>query len=143
METGSRPSTRCGVDDNTGRVDYDLILSSLSGAVRKGVQAMVLRNYEFTSDWAEKHIAEGEQKGRLEGRQEGRLEGRQEGRLEGRQEGRLEGQAAAILTIVKHRGWPVTPETEQRIRSGTEAELERWLLRAVTAAELHLVFAND
>ncbi len=60
---------------------------------------------------------------------------RDEGKAEGKIEGRIEGQVEAILTVLAGRGLDPSDAVRRRILSTTElATLERWLLKAVTAA---------
>ncbi|MGW5410808.1 hypothetical protein [Actinomadura geliboluensis] len=88
---------------------------------------MMLAGYEWKSDFAKKHRAEG----RAEGLAEGRAEGLAEGRAEGLAEARAEGAARAVLIVLEARGITVSGETRQRITSCMDTDqLECWAKRA-------------
>jgi predicted transposase/invertase (TIGR01784 family) len=77
-------------------------------------------------------------------RQEGRALGRAEGRTEGKAEGKAEGEARAICAVLEARGLAVSDAIRQRIASCRDlATLDRWLVRAATAAAAEEVFAGD
>lgn len=64
-----------------------------------------------------------------------RGEGKAEGLVEGKAEGIVEGNARAILTILATRGIAVDEATRTRIAGFSDtAMLDRWLIRALTAA---------
>ncbi len=68
-------------------------------------------------------------------RAEGKIEGRVEGKIEGKAEGKIEGKAEAILTVLAGRGLHSGDAVRRRILGTADlATLERWLLKAVTAA---------
>lgn len=93
-----------GLDQERCALYGDLVLSSLGEAVRRALEEMSMRNYEFQSEFARKFFAEGRQ------------EGHQEGRKEGRKEGRLEGQLEPIVHLFERRlGRPLTPEEHERL----------------------------
>ncbi|MEU4315055.1 hypothetical protein [Nocardia sp. NPDC024068] len=67
-----------------------------------------LRDYNFTSDFARKYIAEG------------------------RAEGRAEGEAASILTVLDARGIDVPDRVRETITSCEDLDqLQKWLRRAL------------
>jgi hypothetical protein len=66
----------------------------------------------------------------------------QKGRAEGRLEGRAEGRAETILLQLAKRFGPLPPDVPQRVRAGTDAELERWADRLLDARSLPDVFAR-
>lgn len=77
---------------------------------------MDIKNYEWQSDFAKKHIAEGYR----------------HGYPEGYRQGYLEGMAKVVLRVLDRRGVVVTDETRERIAGCDDIEqLERWLDRAV------------
>ncbi len=91
----------------------------------------MLKNYEWQSDFAKKHRAEG------------RDEGRTEGRTEGRDKGRAEGRAESVLTVLRARGLSIDAERQERIRTCGDSELlDRWLQRAVTSPSIDEIFAE-
>jgi len=62
-------------------------------------------------------------------------QGRVQGRAEGEARGEARGRAAALLAIFAARGLPVSTELRSRIAACTDvAQLDRWVMRAATAA---------
>jgi predicted transposase/invertase (TIGR01784 family) len=78
---------------------------------------------------------------RRDGVDEGRVEGREEGRVEGREEGRVEGKVTLLLRVLTLKFGELSPETVQRVRAASEASLDSWSERFVTATALDDVFA--
>jgi predicted transposase YdaD len=64
------------------------------------------------------------------------------GKDEGLARGRLEGEAKLLLRQLALRFRTVPDEVAARVRSASEAELERWGERVLTAASLDEVFAD-
>ena len=80
--------------------------------------------------------------GKAEGLAEGRKTGLAEGRKAGLAEGREHGKAAAILTFLAARGFPVSAEVRALIEACKDAAtLDRWIARAATAASAEEVVA--
>jgi hypothetical protein len=71
--------------------------------------------------------------------EQGRQEGRQEGREEGRQEGLLLGEARVLLKQMRLKFGVVPGEVVARVERATEAELEAWTARILTADTLEAV----
>jgi hypothetical protein len=65
-----------------------------------------------------------------------RSEGRLEGEARGRAEGEARGRAESLLLVLNARFGDVTREHEAAIRGATCGRVERWLVRAVTAASI-------
>jgi hypothetical protein len=109
-----------GRDD--GQLYYDYVMSLLSGAARKILEEIVtIEGYQWQSDFALKHIAEGEARGRAEGKAEAKAE--------------------AILSVLQEREVRVSDETRDRIMGCTDPEqLQLWLVRAVTAESAEELF---
>jgi predicted transposase YdaD len=78
-----------------------------------------------------------------EGREEGLKRGRAEGREEGREEGIALGRADALRRIVERRFGAVPDDFAARIESADHATVDRWLDRAIDAASVEGVFADD
>lgn len=115
-------------DDEAASVYYDLLLSALPEAARRELEAMALSGkYEYQSDFAKKHFAQGEVKGRTEGRTEGQAEGR----------------AAMLFRALEHRGLVVDAAQRARIEHATAETLERWLFRVMDGADLDGIFQDD
>ncbi|MEB2401618.1 MAG: DUF4351 domain-containing protein, partial [Alcaligenaceae bacterium] len=102
----------------------------------------------WARQWKREGILEGRKEGREEGFQEGRQEGRQEGFWEGRQEGiaqglrqgELSGQAAPLERLLTRKFGPLPDTLVQRIRTGSDSELETWSLNFVDADSIEQVF---
>nr|WP_246814999.1 DUF4351 domain-containing protein [Parapusillimonas granuli] len=102
----------------------------------------------WARQWKREGILEGRKEGREEGFQEGRQEGRQEGFWEGRQEGiaqglrqgELSGQAALLERLLTRKFGPLPDTLVQRIRTGSDSELETWSLNFVDADSIEQVF---
>ncbi|MFG1851756.1 hypothetical protein ACGFJT_07945 [Actinomadura geliboluensis] len=95
---------------------------------------MMLAGYEWKSDFAKKH--------RAEGRAEGLAEGRAEGLAEARAEVRAEGMARAVLIVLEARGITVSGETRQRVTSCMDTDqLECWAKRAALVDKAEDLFA--
>jgi len=61
-----------------------------------------------------------------------------------RAEGAVEGEARMLLRILRRRGFVVGPDVEARLLATTDrARIERWADRALDAASLDAVFADD
>ncbi len=83
---------------------------------------MTLEGYEWKSDFAKKHRAEG--------------------RAEGLAEARAEGAARAVLIVLEARGITVSGETRQRITSCMDTDqLERWAKRSALVDKAEDLFA--
>jgi hypothetical protein len=104
------------LDDDRGRLYYDLVYNSLNDAARRALETM-MKGYEYQSDFAKKYVAQG--------------------RAEGRAEGRTEEAARAVLTVLQARGLAVPDAARERILAQKDPErLERWLEKAVVAASV-------
>jgi predicted transposase/invertase (TIGR01784 family) len=74
--------------------------------------------------------------GKAEGRAEGKAEGRAEGKAEGRAEGKAEGRAETLRELLTLKFGPLPSEIARRLGSATEAELQRWATRVLSADSL-------
>jgi predicted transposase/invertase (TIGR01784 family) len=88
---------------------------------------------------AEKWKAEGEAKGRTEGEAKGRTEGEAKGRTEGEAKGRTEGKAETLRKLLTLKFGELSERAALRIASASEAELDRWVERVLTADTLAAV----
>ncbi|MBZ4418663.1 hypothetical protein [Myxococcus sp. RHSTA-1-4] len=85
--------------------------------------------------YAEELIEQGVARGLEEGLAKGLAKGLEEGRAKGLEEGLKEGLTMSVLRALAVRGLRVDDEARQRILSCTDPDvLERWLVRALTAA---------
>jgi len=67
-----------GLDEDRWKLYFDLLMTSLSEAARRKLQAMDLDNYQFQSAFVKRYVAMGEAQGEAQGKARGRLEGRAE-----------------------------------------------------------------
>jgi hypothetical protein len=93
----------------------DWIRAALSAAARAALEKMMnLRNYEYQSDFARKHDAQG----------------------------RARGKASAILGVLEARGLSISEEQRARIEACSDLDvLDRWVRRAATATAIEELFA--
>jgi len=98
---------------------HDFVLTMLPRAIRPVWEAFMstgLRDYNFTSDFARRYIAEG----------------REEGLEEGRVEGEALGDAKSILTVLDARGIDVSDQVRHTVTSCKDLDqLHKWLRRAL------------
>ena len=114
------------LDTERVRLYVDLAMSSLGGAARSALEALMQTKYEYQSEFARKYVAQG----------------REEGRREGLQQGRHEGEQEALLEVLDARGLQVDDSAHQRIMACTDlSQLKRWLRKAVTAESVQELFA--
>lgn len=84
------------------------------------------KNYEFQSEFARKHTALGEARGKVIGEALGKVLG----------------EAIAVVTVLEARGLVVTPMQRDRILSCTDlVTIEQWVRRAITVASTDELFA--
>jgi hypothetical protein len=97
-----------------GALYYDYIQSRISDAARKLLEeSMKLDNYQWQSEFARTHIAQG--------------------RAEGKAEGAAEGKASSVFLVLEARGISVPDHVRRRITDCTEIDqLDRWIQRATT-----------
>jgi flagellar biosynthesis/type III secretory pathway protein FliH len=76
-----------------------------------------------------------------EGLAEGRAEGRAEGLAEGLTEGRFEARISILERQLARRFGSLTAAQRERLRDGTEVELELWADRVIDAPDIEAVFA--
>jgi hypothetical protein len=112
------PAAISTFDRDQGKLYYDYVASRLSTVARKILEETVaIKGYEWKSEFAITH----------------RAEGRAEGMEKGMAKGRAEGRATSILRVLRLRHMPVSDEIRERITSCTDLDqLERWFDRAIT-----------
>jgi hypothetical protein len=113
------------LDAQRSRLYFDLIVTSLSDAARKGLQAMDPAKYEYQSEFAKRYIAQG----------------KAEGQAQGKAEGKAEGQAALFMKLLALKFGALTAETTARVQQASTEELDRWAERLLNAASLDDVLA--
>jgi hypothetical protein len=102
------PAVRA-LDDERARFYGDLVLNSLNEAARRALE-IVMKGYEYQSDFAKKYYGQG------------------------RDEGRAEARAGDVLTVLRVRGVAVPDAARERILAQKDPSLlERWLERAILA----------
>jgi hypothetical protein len=104
------------LDDARALVYSDLVFLSLGQTAKAALEALMASGqYEYQSDFAKKHRAEG----------------------------RVEGEALSIVTVLEARGLPVTSEARARILACADLEiLERWLRKAVSVSSADELFRD-
>ncbi|MBB5213737.1 DUF4351 domain-containing protein [Parapusillimonas granuli] len=94
--------------------------------------------------WARQWKRMGILEGRKEGREEGFQEGRQEGIAQGlRQEGELSGQAALLERLLTRKFGPLPDTLVQRIRTGSDSDLETFRRRRLHRTSVCFVISPD
>ncbi|WP_437589787.1 hypothetical protein [Sorangium sp. So ce1000] len=120
-----------GLDEERRAVYGDLVLSSLSAAARRTLEAMMKSGYEFQSEFARSYVAKGVE------------QGMEKGREQGRQEGLLEGKAQAVLAVLEARGLEVPAEVRERVLASADiAEMDRWIRRAASVSDARELLAT-
>ena len=76
-------------------------------------------------------------------RAEGHDVGRSEGHAAGRSEGRVEARVDTLLELLALRFGALPDPLLVRVRAGTEAQLQRWIARVLTASSAEAVFTDD
>lgn len=119
-----------GLDEERSTLYVDLVVSSLSEAVRNALEALMQQGkYEYQSEFARKYVAQG------------RKEGLQEGLKEGLEKGLHQGEQAALLEVLDARGLKVDEAARQRIMACTDlSQLKVWVRRAAIAESLSEIF---
>ena len=68
-------------------------------------------------------------------------EGRVKGRAEGLAEGLEKGQIRSLVSVIQAKfGSPLSPAALRRISAGSAADLDRWLVRVLTADRVGDIF---
>jgi hypothetical protein len=111
------------LDDDRGRLYWDLVYNSLNEAARHALEAM-MKGYEYQSDFARKYVAQG----------------LSQGLTEGLAKGRTEEAVRNLLTVLRVRGIAVPDAARERILAQQDPErLEHWLEKAVVAPSITAV----
>jgi SOS response regulatory protein OraA/RecX len=76
-------------------------------------------NYQYQSEFARKYVEEG------------------------RQEGHVAGTRRTLQKLLRLKFGALSPETEARLAAATEAELDLWTERILTATSLDVVFGES
>jgi len=106
------------LDANRSGLYVDLVLSSISDAARRVLQAMDPANYEYQSEFARRYISLG----------------KAEGRTEGRTEGKVEGKAELLIRLATLKFGPLSEEVQQQVRARVSEELDTMAERLLSAA---------
>ncbi|GAA2291364.1 hypothetical protein GCM10010402_57260 [Actinomadura luteofluorescens] len=114
-------------DRDRGERYHDYVRSQLSEAARHCLEEIMQADvYEWQSDFARKHIAEGEARGRAEGEAKGKAEG----------------EAELLLIVLEGHGFTVDDELRRRITACTDLQqIQIWARRVGTARTLDEIFA--
>jgi len=129
-----------GLDEDRSKLYLDLILAALPDDKRAFLEGLMIKGYQYQSDFARRYVEEGRQLGREEGREEGRKEMRAERARTG---ARL---CQKALEMARERLGTVTVEQEQSIRSLNDpdvgTELIAGIARVSDAAALDALLAR-
>lgn len=121
---------------------YPDFVHALLGRVARAAleKLMNLENYQFQSPFFRKLYAKCER----EATRKGRAAGLAEGKAEGLAEGLAEGQAAALLALLRQKGFTLEAATRERIAACRDLrKLKRWLARVLDARSLADVFGKS
>ena len=112
------------LDDERAALYIDVVIASLHAAARNILEELMANgNYQYQSDFAKRHVAQGH--------------------VEGKAQGKAEGKAEAILTVLAARGIDLSASLRERVLGCTEnATLDIWLARAVSAPTAEDVLAE-
>ena len=105
-----------GLDGDRWKLYFDLVMTSLSGAARRKLQAMDPAKYQFQSAFAKRYVAMGE--------------------AQGKARGRLEGRAELIVKLLALRFGTVPEETRRFVETVATAKLDEIAERLLTAATI-------
>lgn len=114
------------LDEDRRKLYLDLVLSSLGEEARATLEAQMIQNYEYQSDFV---------------RNLDRLAAQLE-REEGRQEGRQEGERLVLTRLLVRRFGPLDADARARLESANAATLEAWADAVLTAGSLDEVLAT-
>jgi hypothetical protein len=123
-----------GLDEDSHKLYLDLILAALPEDEQRHLEAMMIKGYQYQSDFARRYFEEGRQLGLQVGREEGREEGREQAREEAM---RLASAKSAellcqkALEMARERLGTVTVEQEQWIRGLNEPQVVAELIAGV------------
>jgi len=109
--------------DDQQKLYWDLILAALPDTARHVLEAMMLKNYEYQSDFARKYYSEGREEGREQGRRDERL--------------------AIVRELLIVKFGPLSPPIEERLAAASYAELGEVGKRLLAAESLDAVFARS
>ncbi|WP_438015750.1 hypothetical protein WMF18_33475 [Sorangium sp. So ce315] len=104
-----------GLDAERRTVYWDLVLSSLSAAARRTLEAMMKSGYQFQSEFARSYVAKG----------------------------KIEAKAHDVLAVLEARGLEVPVEVRERVLASTDIdELDRWIRRAAVVSDARELLAT-
>jgi hypothetical protein len=115
-------SASAGLDARRARLYLDLVLSSLTEAARKVLQAMDPDKYEYQSEWARNIHARA--------------------REEGREEGEAKGKAELLLKMLTLRFGAPLESTRVRVLTASSPELDTFAERVLSATRLEDVLGD-
>ncbi len=112
--------TAARLDEEASRFYTDLVLARAGDVARKILEAMMMKGYEYQSDFAKKYYGQGLAKGEAKGLAAGEAKGKAEGEAKGK--------AEAVLAVLEARGLKVSKAQQQTILGCSEvAQLDAWL----------------
>lgn len=115
------------LDDRTGLVYADYILSALSKSVRSALEdKMRTEGHEYKSEFARRYFSRG----------------KAEGQAEGKAEGQAQGKAEFVLELLETKFGSLGSGIVRRVKAGSVEALDRWFKRALSASSLDDVFSD-
>jgi hypothetical protein len=101
--------------DDRALLYSDLVLAALSGAARTALEELMTQGYEYQSDFAKRHRAQGA----------------------------AEARARDVVTFLEARGLAISAAQRERILACTDLdELDRWVRKAATVTNTEALFAD-
>ncbi|MFJ8335648.1 hypothetical protein [Streptomyces sp. NPDC094437] len=105
------------------------------------LEKMVVSFFPGRGTVFEEAYLDGQAKGHAEGHAKGHAEGEAKGKAKGEARGAAKGKAEGVLSVLEARGLPVSDVARERVTQCTDLDLlQRWLVRAVTAARTEELF---
>jgi len=112
--------TAARLDDESSRFYTDLVLARAGDVAKKILEAMMMKGYEYQSDFAKKYYGQGLAKGEAKGKAEGKAKGK----------------AEAVLAVLEARGLKVSKAQQQTILGCSEpGQLDTWLRQVATVSK--------
>jgi flagellar biosynthesis/type III secretory pathway protein FliH len=126
-----------GLDEDRRTLYFDLVLASLSEAVRRELQAMDPAKYEYQSEFARRYFAQGIAQGIEQGIEKGIEQGIEQGIEKGMALGATEGRAALVLRLLTVRFGPLDGDIQTRVHQASIDELDAIGERLLSAGSAH------
>ena len=120
------------LDADRSLMYHDMLLAGLSEAAREVLQAMMPERYEYQSEFAKRHYAQGQ----AQGQALGQAQGLAQGLAQGQAEGLVQGRAELVLRQLARRFGELPEALPVSLRHARIEELDRIGERLLTARSL-------